>query len=101
MTIEEALEYWKFKHERAKNYTNDHWEADERHDHEVYVEALRIAVKAIEKQIPKKIKIWNGQCACPNCGKLYGNYSTFKQLTTWEMPYCKYCGQAIDWSDTE
>lgn len=62
-------------------------------------EAMNMAIKALEKQIPKKIEIWNGQCACPNCGKLYGNYSTFKQLTTWEMPYCKYCGQALDWSE--
>lgn len=62
------------------------------------VNAKKIAKEAIEKQIPKKIEIWNGRCACPNCGKLYGNYSTFKQLTTWEMPYCKYCGQKLDWN---
>ncbi len=59
------------------------------------------AIKALEKQIPKKFEIWNGQCYCPNCNKLFGNYSQLKTLIHWEMPYCKFCGQALDWSDTD
>lgn len=63
--------------------------------------AVFIAVNAIKKQIPKKIEIWNGQCACPNCNKLFGSYAQLKTLIHWEMPYCKFCGQALDWSDNE
>ena len=60
---------------------------------------LKVAKTAIEKQIPKKFELWNGQCSCPNCNKLFGNYSQLKTLIHWEMPFCKFCGQALDWSD--
>lgn len=56
---------------------------------------------AIEKQNPKKFEIWNGQCSCPNCKYLFGNYKTFKTLIHWEMPYCKNCGQALDWEEED
>ena len=56
-------------------------------------------VSALEKQIPKRFELWNGQCSCPNCNKLFGSYSQLKTLIHWEMPYCKFCGQALDWSD--
>ena len=62
---------------------------------------LKAAKEALEKQIPKKFEIWNGQCCCPNCNKLFGSYSQLKTLIHWEMPHCKYCGQALDWSDTQ
>lgn len=58
---------------------------------------MRIAIKALEKQIAKRIirtsfidPIW----LCPSCNaeleviKLYSSY-------------CPYCGQFIDWSDEE
>ena len=62
---------------------------------------LKAAKEALEKQMPKKIKLWNGQCACPNCNKLFGSYAQLKTLIAWEMPCCKWCGQALDWSDTQ
>ena len=43
---------------------------------------LKIAIKALEKQIPKK--------PFQACG--HATYST--------MNYCPICGQALDWSDT-
>lgn len=110
MTLNEALEYWKFKHERAKNYTDDHWEADERHEHEEYVEALRIAVKAIEKQIivnqiPIKPKEYEDKYYTCNCGNIllmkYKRYPTKLTPKSEGLPYCLACGQAIDWSDVE
>lgn len=55
------------------------------------------AVEAVEKQVPKKIELFNGQCSCPNCKRLFGNYSQLRNLICWEMSYCKYCGQALDW----
>lgn len=66
-----------------------------------YAIAFQSAIEALEKQIPKKYEIWNGQCSCPNCKKLFGSYDTLKTLIKWEMPYCKYCGQALDWSEEE
>lgn len=56
-------------------------------------------VSALKKQIPKRYELWNGQCSCPNCNKLFGSYSQLKTLIHWEMPYCKFCGQALDWGN--
>ena len=69
--------------------------------HKDWVECLRLCRQALEKQIPKHFELWNGQCACPNCNKLFGSHSQLKTLIYWEMPYCKFCGQALDWSDNE
>ena len=65
------------------------------------IEAKEMAVKALEKQRQKKIETWNGQASCPRCKKLFGEMKTIRNLTTWEMPYCKFCGQALDWSDEQ
>lgn len=59
------------------------------------------ALQALAKQTPKKYEVWNGQCCCPNCEVLFGDYKTLKSLISWKMDYCKYCGQALDWSDDE
>ena len=60
------------------------------------------AIKAIEKQIPKKIAIHNipktswtkaiTRYTCPSCDRAIG----FNGLN-----YCSYCGQKLDWSDEE
>ena len=61
--------------------------------------AMKLAVEALEKQIPKKpIKakehIMYSMCyICPNCQK---NFSG-----TGIASYCYHCGQALDWSDEE
>ena len=62
-------------------------------------EALDTAIEALEKQLPKKVEIWNGQATCPNCKKLYGNMVDIKQLhpASWDFEYCKHCGQRLDW----
>ena len=61
-----------------------------------YVECESVILSALEKQIPKnpyllnyggyEVENWN----CPN-GHIVGMRDTF----------CKHCGQALDWSDTE
>lgn len=56
---------------------------------------------AMEKQTAKKIEIFNGQASCPNCKHLFGGMDDIKKLMTWDMPYCKNCGQKLDWSDVE
>lgn len=65
------------------------------------IENSTIIIEALEKQLPKKVEIWNGQATCPNCKKLYGNMVDIKQLhpASWDFEYCKRCGQRLDWSE--
>lgn len=51
--------------------------------------SLDIAIYAIEKQIPKKPIKTRSEIVCPTCNTLVGS-----------SPYCRYCGQALDWRDT-
>lgn len=65
------------------------------------VEALKIAVSALEKQIPKKpIKYDKYYYKCPVCDIDIGVNE--EDLTIYEETppyYCQNCGQALDWSD--
>lgn len=54
---------------------------------------------AVEKQTAKKIEIFNGQAACPNCKHFFGGMDVIKKLIAWDMPHCKDCGQHLDWSE--
>ena len=63
------------------------------------IECESIIIPALEKQIPKKPKIHGYRdgreinttsYTCPVCNKHIGRDE-----------YCKHCGQALDWSDTE
>lgn len=69
-------------------------------------DAMRMAVQALEKQMPKKPKIqvrgvydddsgdwicdeeWN---MCPSCTIRHEVYPSWK--------FCHYCGQSLDWSE--
>lgn len=62
---------------------------------------IRLPCKADEKQMAKKIEIFNGQACCPNCKTLFGEIKTIRRLKTWSMSYCKYCGQKLNWTDVE
>lgn len=63
-------------------------------------EALNMAIKALEKQMPKKPTEINDECGyfeCPTCGDLiYAEGARFK-----EHKYCLSCGRKLDWSDEE
>lgn len=56
-------------------------------------QALEMAEKALEKQMPKKpniarnYKVNGFTLICPNC----------KTILQSDIPYCKSCGQALDW----
>lgn len=60
-------------------------------------EALNLAITALEKQIPKKPKKTRCALMCANCGHKITEIGC-KKLN---RLYCKKCGQAIAWSDTE
>ena len=67
------------------------------------IEAIQIAIQALEKQIPKKPTyegdgyapdgtfVWD-EWLCPCCGKRY-------EVDYDDYDYCPNCGQKIDWSD--
>lgn len=82
ITPENMQEYMKFEDECIKNGFT--------------FESL---LKAREKQTAKKIEIFNGQAFCPNCKYLFGGMDVIRSLIAWNMPYCKHCGQKLDWSD--
>ena len=52
--------------------------------------SLDIAISAIEKQISKKPIKTRSEIVCPTCKTLVGS-----------SPYCRYCGQALDWGNTK
>ena len=56
--------------------------------------AYQMAIAALRRQIPKKVKIslkgttgWNTKCHCPNCRTFISNGK-----------YCSECGQALEGS---
>lgn len=56
-------------------------------------EATKLAIDALEKQVPKKIvtgKSTYGMSACPACSLL---------LPIVNMDFCNHCGQALDWPE--
>lgn len=69
------------------------------------IDAIKMCVEALEKQIPKKptykeeTSIVFGKHKapyCPCCGDSW-NFNEFGE----SMKYCWECGQAIDWSEEE
>lgn len=60
-------------------------------------EALDMAIEALEKQIPKKPRETRCALMCSNCG----HKITEKGCKKLGRLYCKKCGQAIDWGESE
>ncbi len=48
-------------------------------------EAIDMAIKALEKQTPKKFLWDDGNPVCPVCGE-----------EVWDMEWCNSCGQRLD-----
>ena len=92
MKPEDAKAIFLLEHcaERCEGYQND--DACENCE-------INAAIKAIDKQIPKKPepkKDASGEYyVCPICG-VYQEY-----LTDGKPPYCVNCGQALDWQEVE
>lgn len=55
-------------------------------------EAVNVALKALEKQIPKKVKITTSTKRCSVCGRQLSGIGNIHP----ERNYCQKCGQAID-----
>lgn len=73
-------------------------------DGRIMIGEKKTAMKALEKQIPMKVKkehIETNMCAftldvCANCETSFGGRVSAK-----DYKWCPYCGQAIDWSDKD
>ena len=69
-------------------------------DDEIYkkdIEALNRAIEAIDKQIPRKpIEKSPWVYHCPNCDS-----KKVEEVFIERFRYCRDCGQALDWSDTD
>lgn len=103
MTASKALEFWKFKYDRTKNYVDEHWETSELKEHNEYVAALKTAIEALEKQIPYKPKEYEDKFYACKCGNIllmkWEKYPTELMPKSEGLPYCLACGQKLDWSD--
>ncbi len=53
-------------------------------------DCYKLIGEALEKQIPKKLIKYKDEIVCPSCKTLVGS-----------SPYCRYCGQALDWGEEE
>ena len=60
---------------------------------DIDAEPLRLAIKALKKQIPKK-PIVSDDIICPNCSAIL-----IYCLHTSEIDYCDKCGQRLNWSE--
>ena len=67
----------------------------------VDIEALRMAISALEKQIPKKPKVLIDTWLCPTCAEKVEYQTMFGDNVLYHGYYdfCPNCGQAIDWSE--
>ena len=59
-----------------------------------YAVAIDEAIKAVEKQIPKKPEIEGEYYVCPVCG-------VYQETSEGNPPYCINCGQRILWKVEE
>lgn len=78
------------------------------YQHSQQIEALEVAKKALEMQMPKKVikeqnDVYDGyNYYCPNCKNDLDCYICLIIDADREsdVRYCGHCGQALDWGDT-
>ena len=65
-------------------------------DIETLQNVIERAIKALEKQVPQKVKKYKGlnETACPECGIAFGYYDYDDNE---KFDYCYNCGQKLDW----
>lgn len=72
-------------------------------ENEQSAKAMELAVKALRKVTPERpthIATLLVSYTCPNCGNVIDEFTEFMGERLRVMSdYCKFCGQAIDWSE--
>lgn len=65
-----------------------------------HIESVKVAINALEKQIPKKVVTEKNIYLCPNCG---ANVETDcgDDMLDYRLNFCDNCGQKLDWSELE
>ena len=58
---------------------------------------IDVAIKALEKQIPKKPRFYAHNYYCSVCDNLVGN----NEFEWKRFKYCDVCGKKLDWSNGE
>ena len=98
MTIEQALKIKQnWTAEQARNDLERLLLTGERPANKV----IALACKALEKQIPKKVRLGYDEqdsVCCPNCKCELMSMDWYDH---WKCNYCEVCGQTLDWSDTK
>ena len=61
-----------------------------------YAAAVDMAVEALQKQIPKPIKITTFTKRCGNCGRQLSRIGNIHNIHP-ERNYCVKCGQKVGW----
>lgn len=99
MTASEAIEFLRIHFE----YLKERWKP---HPDYNVLEAIRFAISAIEKQIPKEPimkqyfeNLEEEYLCCPTCGEILTDRMPADNKTFYF--HCMNCGQKFDWSDEE
>lgn len=108
MTIEEAMHELKIQSQVLESmilYNKDFEPKNDNTSLENKKNAIDIGIKALEKQIPYKPKVYEDKyyyCKCGNPIMMkWKNYPTVLMPKSEGLPFCLGCGQAIDWSEEE
>lgn len=49
MNINELIDFYKWKYEQAEDFTDPHWEANEKREHREYIERLKATIEMLEE----------------------------------------------------
>lgn len=64
------------------------------------IEAIGVAVRALEKQIPKSpIEQLYPWAICPMCGGSVNMQNVCEHIENGENTYCEHCGQELAWEE--
>lgn len=101
MTYEEAIKEAEIQFDVYENmilYNKDFEPKNDNSNYERKIEFLKMAIKALEKQIPKKPVNYDSvpHSRCPVCNN---SVKVFEDAH--EYHYCLYCGQALDWDNKD
>lgn len=99
------IDYDELTPQKALEMLNDVEFSEKYQGKQEYTDMLLFCKEALEKRIPKKVTheaTLYRCCTCPTCKNVIDEFTEFagKRVRV-TVQHCKFCGQKIDWSDTE